>query len=721
MTISKRAFWALIAALAAMAISSAIRLTTVGQWLQPFFSVGGEPLMSTHDAYAWLAGAEGINRYADKPLAEIVSFVHMITGVELARIGFWIPILFGPLTAIPIVLLGARKNMAIAGVCAAIAATTIPTYLARTKLGYLDTDILTLFFPTAITCGLFLMLDRCIEVWPNNPHKEDFDGMPARFWVISSLTGIAACIHSWFYGQSEVAVALIGFAFALVIAFGQRGIRLQVLAGVGIVLAGCCSGLAAPAVGLFLALNIWRIPEIRSRKMLFIMVLAVMLGVSTGGVYSTAETGLEKLVQYGGQSVSNGSNHNVESEVKSLNLPGVIQSVSEAGELEPVKMMQRSAGSWWFFSIGFVGLCFLMWRRPAYSTFLPLLILSVASTFLGSRFSMFGGVPLAVGAFFGASMFLYERGKTRWQIHLLICLALIAVFFFGARGYVASMRPSPVLDKEYAKTLTEFGPETESNAQFWQWWDFGYATQYYTGRRTFGDGGKHEGEYLYPMARILTTDSSLQARNLMLFTANTQVNVQNRKKQNDNKTQSGAASPVYSADPVKQLRKMGASKAMEYVRSLRNKQYIPNVDLPPQYLVLSWDTLPLMHWISIYGEWSLENGRSGHFNVHRVAGKVRKKDGVLRGKRVGSVKLKTAHFLSGKVKSRHFSWNNESKYHLLVNIDRKEMFLVGDNLYQSVLVQGVLGRLDQDERTFEKIQDNSPFVTIYRAKNGGLK
>ena len=46
-------------------LNAGLRLIEYAGWQADIYQMGPEPLMATHDAYAWLAGAKGVGAYVD--------------------------------------------------------------------------------------------------------------------------------------------------------------------------------------------------------------------------------------------------------------------------------------------------------------------------------------------------------------------------------------------------------------------------------------------------------------------------------------------------------------------------------------------------------------------------------------------------------------------------------------------------------------------------------
>lgn len=136
-----------------VALAFGLRMLEWPSWQNPEYRLNGEMLLATHDAYHWVAGAEGFGLAADHPMARMLRLMAGLTGAKPANVAFWFPAVLASLVAGIVYLwawaLGARE----AGVAAGLLASTAPGFLARTLLGYYDTDLVTLFFPLLMTIG----------------------------------------------------------------------------------------------------------------------------------------------------------------------------------------------------------------------------------------------------------------------------------------------------------------------------------------------------------------------------------------------------------------------------------------------------------------------------------------------------------------------------------------------------------------------------------------
>ncbi|MBQ7617274.1 MAG: hypothetical protein IJS50_00205, partial [Desulfovibrio sp.] len=120
-------------------------------WEDPEFRLGSEWLLATHDAYHWVAGAEGFGLAYDHPMALMLKGLATLLHLEPATVAFWFPMLLASLVALIVFAWVWALGSLEAGLAAGLLASFSPGFLARTLLGYYDTDLVTIFFPLLIT------------------------------------------------------------------------------------------------------------------------------------------------------------------------------------------------------------------------------------------------------------------------------------------------------------------------------------------------------------------------------------------------------------------------------------------------------------------------------------------------------------------------------------------------------------------------------------------
>ncbi len=700
------------ACLLAYAVCLTFRLLEIPAWNSSAFKFGGEYLMATHDAYAWLAGAEGVNRKTGSGFSRMLAFMHQLTGFDPANIGFWVPALMAPLVVLPLALLSWLKRQPEAGAVSGVMAAGCLGFLLRTRVGFADTDVLALFFPVAIACGLLIWLSSiCRGNWRKGKNEEA-PPSASLFLFLSGAVGIGLLVqgYGFFYGKIQVALALIGFAFILGMFFASRSVYPRFILGFAALVASSFGGWPGLALGAVVCAAAKYKARIFENWSVIAVFAALTLVFAGGDMLNLFLGAFSKLLGYAKVSTAEFSDNS------SLKLPAIAQSVREAQNVNWGAMISRTSGGWWIFWPAFAGYVYLVWKRPLFLIFLPLLGLGIASVKLGNRFAMFGGAGLGVGLGFGLNRLLLDLNQPRlrrWLVQIALC-ALVSLPLWNVAD---SLRPSPILPPVYAKTLQQVGEKVPENAQLWQWWDYGYAAQYYAGKRVFGDGGQHGGEYLYPLARVHSTDSPLQAAQLMKFTLKTQL------KQFREMEKNGTLAPIrgkaqnYPGDPVKPLREMGADEAKEFVASMKLEKMPWPEDLPEQYLVLSWENMRLSYWISFYGTWDLVTGKSFPGRLQRVTSETRlnSEKGVLQFRQGNAIPLTSMDYLAPDGR-QHKNWSNSGNIHAVFNAPTKELFLMDDTIYNSMMVKMLIGDPDNFNDHFELVVDNFPYNRAYRVK-----
>lgn len=678
-------FW--FALVVSLAVGTLLRLAEFPQWMEPFLWVGDEPLLATHDAYAWLAGAKGIGYYVDTWLARWIAGIHAVTGLPLGVIGFWLPVVVTPVTCVPVCWLAYRLGVPEAGALAGVMAGTSLGFLVRTRIGFCDTDILSLFFPTLVAAML--------AVWAQGFLRERWGGheMESRQELVWPVAiGVAAAASRGFYPQSgTVLLAVLGCVAGLFLVLGQR--ERWGRAGLGLMIVFALGFLGLPGVvpaGLALAALAQPAP---TRRLALAAAVAVLVAVYFSDFAGVLQDYAQRVAMF-----TKNSSVDLVGSGSELKLPSVTQSIREAQNLDWVGMMERVAGRPWLFVASSLGLAVALWRWPVLAAFVPFWGLGLASVWLGNRFSMYGGVPAGIGLACGLALGvrrLTPRQGRRWIAQLgLSCLAL-----WPAAELMGQVLPIPVIPRTFAEVYLSLRQTTPQDARLWQWWDYGYAAQYFAERMSFGDGGLHDGPWLFPLARVHMTESPRQAAQLMKFVTQTQL---------------AATNGSYGTDPVVGFRPLGPRGTKEKLRQLAQED-LPWPELPAQYLVVTWENMRIAGWISYFGHWDVESGVSDPAVLQPVVGKtdIDTKAGLLMN--AGrTFPLEELQFLGPP--PRLLTWGSGSGLFAIVNEAANSIHLADRRAYRSMMVQLLLGDPTAVAPYLELVVDRYPWVRVYRAR-----
>lgn len=686
-----------------------LRLWEANFWNNPAYYLDGEPLMATHDAYAWLAGAIDVGRLTGRPMSLLLKYLSLITGIKVATLNFWLPAIIAPLACLPVILICKLFEQVEAGLLAGSITILGSGYLLRTRLGYGDTDILTLFLPLSFCWGLILWLKPFFLYFNKklNPVKDNLEIKDAL--IAPLITGLILNFYYWFY-PSAYPIIMYTLLFTLLLAylFLPKATFKQLLPGFILIFALGLNGIYGFIVSLiFIYLFYFSNSTLKKNKLLllyFLLSLVIFFfRFKLGGILELIKPVFNyvKLFPF------------LVSDKYSLKLPAVMQSIREAQSVSFSQLIARVGLTPYIFFPGLLGFLLTAYFRPLLLIFLPQLLLALLSFKLGNRFTMYGPPIIGLGLALGVG-FIFQKIKIK---PLILYLLLTLFFIFPVTALVKNLRPSPVLPKIYAQALKEAKTISSPKTWFWQWWDYGYAAQYYTQRKSFGDGGAHEGPYLYPLALVHTTSSPLQASQVIKYVIS-DVEEQIREMQkNGTKPQNPGSKVLYwPAKVLKHLDEMGPEKAQAFINSLRRKELTFASDLPEQYLVFSWENLNLSYWISYFGQWDLLTGTSTPGKIKTLQGKLHLdlNQGTLniKGKRLPILKI----LLIGEKGTRELSWNRPKGLYLIFNSFLNNIKAMDSTIYNSLMVQMLLKNPKLFEPYFELVIDKSPWVRIYKVR-----
>ncbi|SFL46758.1 dolichyl-diphosphooligosaccharide--protein glycosyltransferase [Desulfomicrobium norvegicum] len=679
----------------------AVRLAELPLWQNEAFILDGGYLMATHDAYTWLAGVKMIGRHVHDAITVLLRGIVSL-GFPVAAVGFWAPVVFVPLLAVPVCLLARFLRLPDGGLVFGILVTSGIGFLVRTRLGFCDTDVINLLFPVSMVC----CLAAWIEMLKNESLSGDMvGGAGLRSLALALVAGICGKMALYFYpGSSSVLLPALGLSGILGFFLIRREFRFFLWVGLLLTFGTAFAGWFG---FLFSVLTAAALVVFRAKfSSVFLMLILIAIGgflAYLGNVDSIFQGLLQRLYMYAKVATPEMVNN-----ATGMKLPDIAQSVREAQNLDWGQLGPRLGGNWFVFVLGILGFGFVSWRRPALLVFLPFLVLGLASVKLGNRFAMYGTVGIGMGLGLGLSEFMSMLGQSqgrRWIAQLV----LACVVLWPSAVFMQEVRPVPVLPKIYAETFLELREKTEPEALLWQWWDYGYAGQYYAERATFGDGGRQSGKWLYPLAQVHSATSSRQASQLIRYFGQAMLE-DGLARTTDLRT------ALFSGNPVSDIQKKDVAEAQEFLSDL----VLDDTNWPTSlsnYFIVSWENLRLASWISYYGNWDIASGTSSPGKIQQVRGEVRMDSAagtlVVGGK---STLLDSMDVVEDSG-TRHFEWANGTGMHVVVNQMSRQVFLMDDKMYRSMMVQMLLRPASDFAEEFTLVVDNSPWARAYKVTN----
>ena len=181
------------ACVVAFVFSFVVRLIWVYQFSDfETFKFAGQFMINTNDGYYWAEGARDLLRGIIKqhdlsPISEATSwltyFCTKLLPLPFETIIFYMPAVLGSLLVVPIILIANNFKMPAMGFLAALLGSIAVSYYNRTMVGYFDTDMLNIVFPTLLLWSLVLAFSTNEE----------------KYLLITALEIIA---YRWWYPQS---------------------------------------------------------------------------------------------------------------------------------------------------------------------------------------------------------------------------------------------------------------------------------------------------------------------------------------------------------------------------------------------------------------------------------------------------------------------------------------------------------------------------------------
>lgn len=754
----------LVLALIAYILAVAIRLGEVPKWDSPDYKIDGEYILATHDSYHWLAGAENFEFGQDHPMSRFLAALHSLSGAPLGNIGFWLPPFTASLVAALMVAWAAILGARCSGISAGLLACLAPGFLARTLLGFCDTDLVTLLF--SLLLGLvpalwlrpwlnspLIWLKRCglcvvrgnppVAVVEGDPHGPvvasggDPDSIMTRSWLTAlALAGIFGfwtkqwhSLFSYLILWYALAVPLLILLFTARNSVARPALWRGAIVYILPLLFGFWGllGAAALAYGLMtptarLHAWLWRPSSLYA--------LWGLLGLLILGLFAS-EGMLDAVLRLVGSYVKREEDPAAAHLAAQLAYPGVAQSIIEIQDLKGVKeLLAYFYPTWQVSLLGIVGFVFLAVVSPLALFHAPLLLLALFGMKLGGRMVMFGApgvalglaVPLSwlidyilyYGVFFSLRRYIRKQRSRALRVLRaipwtdIVLLILIVPYI----SLAPRMSQGPMMRVEQARALRELARITPPDATIWVWWDFGYALQYFAQRHTIADGARHGGVHLYLPAAVYSTDNPHFAAQLIKYTAIAEPQAINIPAAD---RKAGLTVPVADrADAV--FAGLSGEAAQQLVDSWSGTDLRISGGGQEQYLMVSFDILRLGYWISNYGNWNfaLREGKGANISSISQSLKYNVDDGEVSVAGRDPVDADSLDILNAGGLDRYSYYRYNDRHFVFNNLSGDKLVL-SDALYNSLMVQMLLSPPDDPRfrKDFELIFDNT-YCRVYR-------
>ncbi|UZP67807.1 dolichyl-diphosphooligosaccharide--protein glycosyltransferase subunit STT3 [Desulfovibrio mangrovi] len=675
----------LLYALIAYALSLGVRLLQPSPLPDGITMVDGEYLLGTHDAYNWLIRAIDPQTFGPHPMSDVTRMVVEMTRLSYERVAFWAPPVMASLVAVAVVCWAAVLGCAEMGMVAGVFTALCPGFLYRTTLGFYDTDLVMLLMPLVLTLAPAALLHGRIlaplEAWrarkggEQGGTAEDAFAVPPLLMGLLLLSGIVGWqMQAWHVFFQYLSKIFPLIALVLVLLLGQRGRRVPLLTGLALYALPMGGGWLGTLFGiLLLGLHVFpdrfKVRPLEHRYTPFILAAGIVLvGLDASFFHSV----LLRINLYLKPVASDGQAARYGLKVA---FPAVVQSVIEAQNMALRDLFGYLYPVSGIVVLGLLGFLAAVWLAPAAALLFPLLVLGLLSVKLGGRMIMFAAPAVGLGIALPLHYLLlrFRNGRlggslVRAGIACVVSVLLAVPIWLQLAGvpYV------PFISAPHVQVLKAVEAETPADAAIWTWWDWGYATQFFTRKWTYSDGARHNSDRLYPTAAIYTTDSPRFANQLIKYIMNNGDN-------------------LYYAWKGKDAQEVNTILADLESRDLK-------LTLPrKQYLVVSMDSLKLGAWITRFGTWDFASKRMMGYNIRRLGQISADLDqGYILEAASGDstpLALESADIIGG-TGTEHRNYAQFPGIHLVLDLVSGTQFIMDSHMYNSMMVQLLLRKPD---------------------------
>ena len=454
---------------------------------QPSFFYMGNPIpIWTHDAglYGNYANrlADGISLpfIAEYMPGFLLYGLSKLFGITHDSGLFWFSAFLPSLIVVPIVLIGKLHGKVWMGVLAGLLCSSVLGYYTRSHLGYYDTDILNLLFPTCMVYGMMLLI-------------KGFDKTG-----LAILLGSSYLFGLWYHSFEAITLGLLGGYMLYVLVFErQKTLHYAAFCIAFVVFLPLGLGIKfALMIGLgVMAFLFWqKVPY-------YYAILAMALGAIGGLLVFDISALYARALDY----ISTSRYLDSPTGLKFYN---TLNIVSEAKGLSFEAWGEKMANHLYLAIAAGVGYLYLCFKERTFLLFLPLFALGIASMEIGARFSYYGVVPFAFGlAFLGVG--LGFKLDYKFYKPLLGGASIVLVLFFGFKVFEYSDKKTPVFNQSDLEVINKL---QEREPFILAWWDYGWPLWYYANASTIIDNGKH-GEDSYFISYLLNSDDQSYVAN----------------------------------------------------------------------------------------------------------------------------------------------------------------------------------------------------------------
>lgn len=557
----------------------------------------GEVMINTNDGYYWAENARDMlagKSVTPLPLSVITVFFAKVLPFSFEAIILWMGAFLSSLIVVPMILIGRMFKQTDLGFIAALLSSIAHSYYNRTMAGYYDTDILIIVFPLFVIYFVMLVL------------KDESTSLDLKNIIYLTLMSAFIVGYRWYYPGSYsllIATSIAILLYATIISRRSKDFLI-----VFFLLGNAYLDSFILQIGFDIVfLSIFYFFKQNTTKILVPSIIILVGVLIYMGVFDPI---ISQLKGYVFRSVTQGDDGG-------LHFYSVVQTVREAGGIDPTYFMNRISGHTATFILSLLCLIPLMLAYPIFFVLTPMLALGFLGLTSGLRFTIFA-IPLMA---FGVSyliVYLSKLAQKTIQNKLAYAISFV-VMGIGVLApnisHIHAYMPQTVFNLYEVKVLDSLKSAAKEDDYVLSWWDYGYPIRYYSHTKTLIDGGKHSGAVNFIPSLVLSTQEPSVAAKL------SRLDVEYTKKQIEKHT----AKPNIAV----MAKDYGFDSEMDFLSSLKDIDISKTPKTSDVYLYLNFRMLYIFSTIEKFSNLNIESGQFYSDAFYRYTNAVSQKNGVI--------------------------------------------------------------------------------------------
>jgi dolichyl-diphosphooligosaccharide--protein glycosyltransferase/undecaprenyl-diphosphooligosaccharide--protein glycosyltransferase len=709
-------------------------------WIDHFnenesFKFNNEFMINTNDGYYYAEGARDVldGKFIEDETNNDLSPVETATSrftallvyllpISFETLIFYMPAFFGSLLVIPLILIGKSFDKENVGFVAALLGSITWSYYNRTMIGYYDTDLLNIVFPTFLLWSL---------IWALRTKEEKY----------ILFTGLEIIAYRWWYPQSyalEFAFFGLLFLYFLYIHFKQKDNQNSQFILILLTFYMFAMVQIPDLVRLILVIVLFGILKLKKEYIIkyiyYLFGFAILLFMITGGLNPI----IGKLAGY----LDRGND--VIEQTLTVHFFSVMQTVREAGSIPFEIFANRISGSVLTFILAIVGYIWMTFRHKVMLLALPMVGLGFLAYGIpglvpagGLRFTIYAVPIMALGLAFlivESSKFIVEQylkdNAKNIVYYGVLTLATAAVLYPNIKHVYEYKVPTVFTNKEVV-VLDKLKGIADREDYVVTWWDYGYPIRYYSDVKTLVDGGKHGGSVNFPVSFTLTQPQEVAAKMARFDVEYTEERFKVSKNNKDLDEKDSNFIKWQPSNIAQMTLDYGYKDTNNFLTALET-----DIKLPKKtrdiYIYLPNRMLNIYPTVTLFSNIDLMTGVKGNppffykttqFKEHKEfidlgrGIKLSKKDGkLILGKKSTLISrfVKTVYDNKGKLRVQTQNIDFRSNYSVIFMQNYNQFLVVDEQTYQSLYFQ--LFVLENYDKELFEPTILTPLAKIYKLK-----